>query len=160
MLFLIKTSCNFNKKLEFFFIFLLIFYLFIKKHKFMNNSSNSQDSFLNDNSSTYFLMILLIISVSSSILLICICLLRRIFHDIQRNTLRIPNKQIKTLEKTSFQSMSVNTCEENIAVSQTLAINESLDYKKSLNSSDFYEKQEKNQKEEIISAIDINVSEI
>ncbi len=54
--------------------------------------------------------------------------------------------------------MPVNICEENTLNTQTLGINESL--KISLNSSVSFEKPEKNQKEEIISTLDINVSEI
>ena len=113
-----------------------------------------------------FLWFLLILSISSSLFLLCVCFLRRIFKDIQKNTLRVPHKQIPFNKKNNshFQAMVVDKTQETFE-NNTFGINETIDDKKhdfpGLNQSELYENKEKIiEKMEMVSAIDINLADI
>lgn len=89
--------------------------------------------------------------------------MRRLLRDIHQNTLRIPQKNIpfiqKLQEKPLFQAVTVQSHEENPTLPNCVGVNqnESIDLKKL--QEELYEKEEKQQKCEIVSAIDLNISE-
>jgi len=130
------------------------------------SSSSSQNSWLSQNIDLRsILFIFLILSLISTCLLLCICFIKRLLRDIQKNTLRIPQKLIpfsqKLNEKTHFQAMTVHSHDDAPTITNnSLGANgnESIDLRKM--QEELYEKEEKAQKCEIISAIDINISDL
>ena len=132
----------------------------------MNSTTESpSSSWLSENFNTaYVIYFLIICSIVTSLFFLCLWFLRRLFRDIQQNTFRVPHKQIpfaqKINEKTHFHAMTVNSHDENPTVTNSAGINpnESIDIRKI--QEELYEKEEKPQKCEMISAIDINISEL